>query len=84
MPPISRFGGGGRAKKKQSVIDKLKTFFEKYFGIGGSSAFTKPENKRAIYDLSDSKYCTLVGRKRKFPLPAVLNDKLPAADRFHL
>ena len=27
MPPISRFGGGGRAKKKQRVIEKLKTFF---------------------------------------------------------
>lgn len=39
MPPISRFGGGGRAKKKQKIIDKLKTFFEKYFGIGGSSSF---------------------------------------------
>ncbi|NCB94796.1 MAG: type I restriction endonuclease subunit R, partial [Clostridia bacterium] len=37
MPPVSRFGGGGRAKKKQGVIDKLKTFFEKYFGIGGSA-----------------------------------------------
>lgn len=34
MPPVSRFGGGGRAKKKQTVIDKLKAFFEKYFGIG--------------------------------------------------
>lgn len=34
MPPVSRFGGG-RAKKKQSVIDKLKGFFDKYFGIGG-------------------------------------------------
>ena len=44
MPPISRFGGGGRAEKKQGVIDKLKTFFEKYFGIGGSSAFTEPEH----------------------------------------
>ena len=33
MPPLSRFGGGGRAKKKQGVIDKLKNFFEKYFGI---------------------------------------------------
>ena len=60
MPPISRFGGGGRAKKKQGVIDKLKTFFEKYFGIGGSSAFTKPENKRAIYDLSDRKILSKV------------------------
>lgn len=33
LPPISRFGGGSRARKKQSVIDKLKIFFEKYFGI---------------------------------------------------
>ena len=35
MPPVSRFGGGNRAKKKQSVIDRLKSFFEKFFGIGG-------------------------------------------------
>ena len=42
MPPISRFGGGGRAKKKQGVIDKLKAFFEKYFGVGGSSTFKEP------------------------------------------
>lgn len=41
MPPVSRFGGGGRAKKKQGVIDKLKAFFEKYFGIGGSNSFTE-------------------------------------------
>ena len=34
MPPVSRFGGGGaRAKKKQTVIDKLKGFFERFFGI---------------------------------------------------
>nr|WP_216365794.1 type I restriction endonuclease subunit R [Enterococcus cecorum] len=36
MPPVSRFGGGNRAVKKQGVIDKLKAFFEKFFGIGGS------------------------------------------------
>ena len=41
MPAISRFGGGGRAKKKERVIEKLKTFCEKYFGIGGSSNFTE-------------------------------------------
>ena len=33
MPPVSRFGGSGRAAKKQTVIEKLKAFFEKYFGI---------------------------------------------------
>lgn len=41
MPPISRFSGGGRAKKKLGVIEKLRAFFEKYFGIGGSSSFTE-------------------------------------------
>lgn len=40
MPPISRFGGGNRPQKKQGVIDKLKSFFEKYFGAGGSNKFT--------------------------------------------
>ena len=34
LPPVSRFGGGGRAEKKQTVIEKLKKFFEKYFGLG--------------------------------------------------
>lgn len=34
LPPISRFSGGSnRALKKQTVIDKLKVFFEKYFGV---------------------------------------------------
>lgn len=32
MPPVSRFGGG-RAKKKTGVIEKLKGFFEKYIGL---------------------------------------------------
>ena len=36
MPPVSRFGGGKRAEKKQTVIEKLKTFFEKFFGIAAS------------------------------------------------
>lgn len=33
MPPVSRFGGGNREAKKQTVIDKLKAFFERFFGI---------------------------------------------------
>ena len=33
MPPVSRFGGG-REKKKQTIIEKLKAFFERFFGIG--------------------------------------------------
>ena len=33
MPPASRFGGGNRVEKKQSVIEKLLLFFEKYLGL---------------------------------------------------
>ncbi len=33
MPPISRFGGGNRAEKKKTVIEKLLGFFERFFGI---------------------------------------------------
>ncbi len=33
MPPVSRFGGGNRAAKKQGVIERLMQFFEKYFGL---------------------------------------------------
>ena len=33
LPPVSRFGGGNRAEKKQGIIDKLMTFFEKYWGL---------------------------------------------------
>lgn len=32
MPPVSRFGGG-RARKKQGIIEKLLEFFERYFGL---------------------------------------------------
>ena len=34
MPPVSRFGGGNREVKKQGVIDRLRGFFERFFGIG--------------------------------------------------
>lgn len=33
LPPVSRFSGGNRVKKKQTVIEKLMNFFEKYFGL---------------------------------------------------
>ena len=36
LPPVSRFGGG-RSKKKQAVIDKLRIFFERYFGLGSTA-----------------------------------------------
>ena len=33
LPAMSRFGGGNRQEKKNTVIEKLKVFFEKYFGV---------------------------------------------------
>jgi type I restriction enzyme R subunit len=33
MPALSRFGAGNRGEKKQTVIQKLTEFFEKFFGI---------------------------------------------------
>lgn len=61
MPAVSRFGGGSRATKKQTVIDKLKTFFEKYYGIGGSFADEKP--KIANYNIDSQKYLGNVADK---------------------
>ena len=42
MPPISRFGGGDRTTKKQGVIEKFKSFFERFFGVGGSFTTNEP------------------------------------------
>lgn len=50
LPPMRRFGGGNRAKKKQTIIDKIKKFFEKYFGINSSN---NEENNEIRYDVTD-------------------------------
>lgn len=34
LPPMRRFGGGNRTERKETIIDKIKKFFEKYFGLG--------------------------------------------------
>lgn len=46
--------------EKQGVIDKLKTFFEKYFGIGGSSAFIESEHRTAIHDMNSQETLSMV------------------------
>lgn len=33
LPPMSRFGGGNRDALKEKIIDRLKSFYEKYFGL---------------------------------------------------
>ena len=51
MPPVSRFGGGGRAKKKQGVIEKLKVFFEKYFGLGIAEFRAEEQEQSVVYEI---------------------------------
>ncbi|WP_096027896.1 type I restriction endonuclease subunit R [Campylobacter lanienae] len=34
LPPMGRFNGGNRNKRKQAIIEKLLKFFDKYFGLG--------------------------------------------------
>lgn len=33
LPPMKRFGGGNRTERKQTIIDKILKFFDKFFGI---------------------------------------------------
>ena len=59
MPPVSRFGGG-REKKKQGIIDKLKIFFEKYFGIGGGAVFAAQTGNAKSYALPSQQDAAMV------------------------
>ena len=52
MPAMTRFGGG-RAQKKQSVIQKLQGFFAKYFGLGVVKFVKETEKVVDFYKLSD-------------------------------
>lgn len=44
--------------------EKLKTFFEKYFGIGGSATFTEPEHKVVTYDLDNQEMVSMVAEPK--------------------
>ena len=37
LPAMRRFGNSNKAERKQTIIDKLKKFFEKYFGLNSSN-----------------------------------------------
>ncbi|HNY45131.1 MAG TPA: hypothetical protein PKH15_10625, partial [Bacteroidales bacterium] len=40
LPPVSRFSpSGDRAKKKEIVLEKLETYFNKYYDISGKFNF---------------------------------------------
>lgn len=57
LPPMRRFGGGNRAERKETIIKRVKKFFEKYFGLGtadrNDDGFEyKVTNEEESYDLN--------------------------------
>ncbi len=50
LPPMRRFGGGNRAERKESIIEKIKKFFEKYFGIWNSD---NNNEDTIVYDITE-------------------------------
>ena len=45
-------------------IEEAKHFFEKYFGIGGSSTFTEPDHKTVTYDLNSQEPLSMVAEPK--------------------
>lgn len=54
MPPVSRFGGGKRAEKKQGIIDKFKNFFNQYFGLANADFVAQPEKNYFSEEVQDT------------------------------
>ena len=59
LPPMRRFGGGNRAERKQTIIDKVLKFFEKYFEIG---IFGNKNDENNVYTIeeNDDEYLDMV------------------------
>ena len=57
LPPMRRFGGGNRTERKESIIEKIKKFFEKYFGIWNSD---NNNEYTIIYDITEDDTGSLI------------------------
>ena len=54
LPPMRRFGGDNKTERKQTVIEKISKFFEKYFGISNSE--NESENYKYKSDMESKEY----------------------------
>ena len=59
LPPMRRFGGGNRAERKQTIIDKILKFFEKYIGISNF----KDEDNNLEYAIENEDALSMVAEK---------------------
>ena len=54
LPPMRRFGGDNKTKRKQTIIEKISKFFEKYFGISNSE--NESEDYKYKSDMESTEY----------------------------
>lgn len=64
MPTMSRFEND-REIAKERIINKLKEFFEKYFGIGGTNNFEEQDNTNYDAELDISDYLAAETEKKE-------------------
>ena len=51
---MRRFGGDNKTKRKQTIIEKISKFFEKYFGISNSE--NESEDYKYKSDMESTEY----------------------------
>ena len=54
LPPMRRFGGDNKTERKQTIIEKISKFFEKYFGISNSENESKDYKYKS--DMESNEY----------------------------
>ena len=54
LPPMRRFGVDNKTERKQTIIEKISKFFEKYFGISNSE--NESENYKYKSDMESEEY----------------------------
>lgn len=62
LPPMRRFGGSNRTEKKETIIKKVKKFFEKYFGIGDFGN----EEDMIVYDNTDDELSMVAENNQEY------------------
>lgn len=65
LPPMRRFGGGNKAERKQTIIEKVLKFFEKYFGLVDVKE-DYGETTYKVYDNEDTELLMVAEDKEEY------------------